>query len=168
MIVVIMGVSGAGKSTVGAALAQQLGWEFLDADEFHPPQNVAKMAAGIPLTDADRLPWLDGLHTELAARDANDANAVLACSALKEAYRVRLMQDLRAARLVCLHGGFEFIQARIAERKHKYMPASLLKSQFETLELPRDALLVDAALDVAAAVTRVVADLSKPDPAHRP
>jgi gluconokinase len=168
MIVVVMGVSGAGKSTVGSALADTLGCEFLDADEFHPEANVAKMAAGTPLTDADRWPWLDRLNRELRTRDANGADTVLACSALKEAYRVRLMGGLGAARLVFLRGDFESIRARMQLRKHKYMPASLLQSQFETLEPPENALEIDAALDITAAVQRIAADLATRGPARTP
>ena len=133
MIVVVMGVSGAGKTTVGSALADHLGWVFLDADAFHPAENVAKMAAGTPLTDTDRWPWLDRLNQELRLRHENGADAVLACSALKEAYRARLMVGLRTARLVFLRGDFESIRARVQSRQHKYMPASLLQSQFDTL-----------------------------------
>lgn len=168
MIVVVMGVSGAGKTTVGGALAKALGWEFLDADEFHPPENVAKMAAGTPLDDADRRPWLERLNTELLARESKGANAVLACSALKEAYRVTLAANLRAARLVHLHGDFEAIRTRMQARRHKYMPASLLQSQFDTLEPPDDALLVDATLELQEAVLRIVADLATRDPARTP
>jgi gluconokinase len=161
MIVVVMGVSGAGKTTVGAALAGSLGWEFLDADEFHPEQNVARMAAGIPLTDTDRWPWLDRLNGELRARDAKGAHAVLACSALKEVYRARLMTQLRAARLIFLRGEFEAIRARMQAREHKYMPASLLQSQFDTLEPPANALEIDAALDIPEAVRRIADDLAR-------
>src|SRR5213078_3447277 len=145
MIVVVMGVSGAGKTTVGSALAARLGWAFLDADEFHPPENVAKMAAAIPLTDTDRWPWLDRLNSELRAIESRGGDAVLACSALKETYRSRLMKDIAQSRLVHLRGSIEFIRARMAARKHKYMPAALLESQFETLEPPAGALEIDAA-----------------------
>ena len=159
MIVVVMGVSGAGKTTVGAALAGEMGWDFLDADEFHPPANVAKMASGKPLDDTDRWPWLERLNGELAAREAAGSGAVLACSALKEAYRARLLAGLRGARLVFLRGEFEFIRSRMATRKHKYMPASLLRSQFDTLEPPTNAIEVDAALASPAAVERIAAAL---------
>jgi len=172
MIVVVMGVSGAGKTTVGSALADRLGWEFLDADEFHPAANVAKMAAGTPLTDSDRWPWLDRLNEELRARQAAGAGAVLACSALKEAYRMRLMARLREARLVYLRGSFEFIGSRIANRRHKYMPASLLQSQFDTLEPPAGSLEIDAALAVPDAVRRIAdelaAELARTGPARKP
>ena len=168
MIVVVMGVSGAGKTTVGNALAETLGWEFLDADEYHPESNVAKMAAGTPLTDTDRWPWLDRLNRELRARDANGVDAVLACSALKEAYRARLMAGLRTTRLVFLRGDFDSIRARMQARKHKYMPASLLQSQFDTLEPPARALEIDATLDIPAAVERIAADLATKGPPHTP
>jgi gluconokinase len=140
MIVVVMGVSGSGKSTVGALLAARLGCEFLDADEFHPPENVAKMAAGAPLTDANRAPWLARLNEELRKRKA----AVLACSALKESYRRALAQGVEC-RFVHLRGPIELIRARMQLRKHRYMPASLLESQFATLEPPSGAIEVNIA-----------------------
>ena len=168
MIVIVMGVSGAGKTTVGAALSETLGCEFLDADEFHPPENVARMAAAIPLTDADRGPWLDLLNRELVAREARGVSAVLACSALKETYRTRLAAGLVDARLVHLRGDIGFIGERMATREHKYMPAALLQSQFDTLEPPRDALEIDAALDVPEAVRRITKDLAKKRPPRKP
>jgi gluconokinase len=168
MMVIVMGVSGAGKSTVGEALATHLGWDFLDADEFHPPENVAKMASGIPLVDADRWPWLDILNSELRTREAAGGNAVLACSALKEAYRVRLLGGLGKVRLVFMHADIGFIGARIATRKHKYMPASLLESQFAALEAPHDALPVHASLPVPEAVRRIAEDLATRGPVHTP
>lgn len=140
MIVVVMGVSGCGKSTVGALLARRLGCEFLDADAFHPPQNVAKMAAGTPLTDDDRWPWLERLNAELRKHKA----AVLACSALKESYRRTLAKGV-ACRFVHLRGPLELIRSRMQTRSHRYMPASLLESQFAALEPPRDAIEVDIA-----------------------
>jgi gluconokinase len=139
MIVVVMGVSGCSKTTLGERLAARLGLPFLDADEFHPPGNVAKMAAGTPLTDDDRWPWLDRLNGELRAR----TGAVLACSALKESYRQRLARGLPEVRLVHLRGSIELIRARLAERTHRYMPASLLESQFAALEAPTNAIEVD-------------------------
>ena len=168
MIVVVMGVSGAGKTTVGEALARRLGLEFLDADDFHPPANVAKMAAAIPLADADRWPWLDLLNTELSVRESAGKGAVLACSALKETYRARLTNGLANARLVHLEGSIGFIRERMKSRQHKYMPAALLESQFATLEPPRDAITIDAALGVAEAVDRVAALLATKDPARKP
>ncbi|MCC6194862.1 MAG: gluconokinase [Burkholderiales bacterium] len=142
MILVVMGVSGCGKSTVGEALAASLGWPFLDADDFHPQGNVAKMAAGQPLDDGDRWPWLDRIADELRAILARGGHAVLACSALKQAYRDRL-QRAGDVRIVYLQGDQATIAARLSQRQHKYMPASLLPSQFAALEAPRDALVVD-------------------------
>jgi len=147
-----MGVSGCGKSTVGQLLASQLGYRFLDADEFHPPANVAKMAAGMPLSDADRQPWLELLNGKLRALD----NAVLACSALKESYRRLLANGIRDCRFVHLRGDIELIRARLSERKHRYMPASLLESQFDALEPPHGALAVDIAQPPARCVEIIV------------
>jgi gluconokinase len=150
-----MGVSGCGKSTVGALLAQRLGAEFLDGDEFHPPENVAKMAAGVPLNDADREPWLERLNAELRRRD----NVVLACSALRESYRRILSQDIDC-RIVHLRGPIELIRSRLAARRHRYMPATLLESQFAALEPPARAIDVDIGLlpaDCVAAIARALA-----------
>ena len=138
-----MGVSGAGKTTLGALLAARLGCAFLDADDFHPPANVAKMTSGMPLDDADRAPWLARLNAELRLRDAAGESAVLACSALKQAYRDALVQGLGVAHVAYLEGRRETIAARLAARAHRYMPASLLESQFATLEPPARALRVD-------------------------
>lgn len=147
VFLVVMGVSGSGKSTVGAALAKALGWPFLDADDFHPPANVAKMAAGTPLTDADRAPWLDRLATEMRGILTHGGSGVLACSALKNAYRERLA-SAGDVRFVYLAGDVDTIAARLAARRHEYMPASLLASQFATLEPPADALTVDVRLTI--------------------
>jgi gluconokinase len=154
MIVVLMGVSGCGKTTVGTALAEALEWPLLDADEFHPPENVAKMAAGIPLDDADRMPWLDRIASELARMNRERRNAVLACSALKQAYRDRLAVA-GDVRFVHLRGDYDTIHRRIATRPHKYMPPSLLASQFATLEPPRDALAIDVDMSVDAQVKAI-------------
>ena len=154
VFLVVMGVSGSGKSTVGAALAKALGWPFLDADDFHPPANVAKMAAGTPLTDADRAPWLDRLATEMRGILTRGGSGVLACSALKNAYRERLA-SAGDVRFVYLEGDAATIAARLAARQHEYMPASLLASQFATLEPPRDALAVDVRLPVNEQIARI-------------
>lgn len=146
-----MGVSGSGKSTVGEALAQSLHCRFLDADDFHPPENVAKMASGVPLTDDDRWPWLDRLAEELGATLARGERAVLACSALKAIYRQRL-QRAGDVRIVYLKGDQATIAARIAARSHQYMPPSLLPSQLATLEEPADAVVVDIREPVATQV----------------
>ncbi len=158
MIVVLMGVSGCGKSTVGAALAEALGWPFVDADDLHPPANVAKMAAGVPLTDADRSPWLDRIVTEVSRLRDSAGDVVLACSALRHAYRERLAQA-GDVRFVHLRGDRETIAARLAARRHRYMPATLLESQFATLEVPRDAIDIDIRTSVEAQVEAIVAAL---------
>lgn len=154
MILVVMGVSGCGKSTVGQALATDLGWPFFDADDFHPAANVAKMAAGLPLVDDDRWPWLDRIVGELQGVLARGGHAVLACSALREAYRERLRRA-GDVRFVFLQGDQATIAARLAERSHKYMPPTLLPSQFATLEPPADALAVDIRTTVPEQVQRI-------------
>ena len=160
MIVVVMGVSGAGKTTIGTALAGKSGWAFVDADDFHPPANVARMAAGTPLTDEDRWPWLEKMNAEMRVREERGESLVLACSALKEAYRARLMHGLAAARLVYLEGGFELIRGRAQARRNHFMPAALLRSQFDTLEPPEGALRIDAGLAVHVAVAQILLALA--------
>ena len=162
MIVVVMGVSGAGKSTIGKLLAERLGVSFLDADEYHPPENVAKMAAGTPLNDADRWPWLELLNGKLIEQK----NAVLACSALKEVYRQRLSQGIADCRFVYLRGSLELIRSRLAERKHRYMPASLLESQFATIEPPSDAIAIDISAGIADCVEAISLALAARPPAR--
>jgi gluconokinase len=159
MIVVLMGVSGSGKSTIGAALAAALGWPLIDADDLHPPRNVAKMAAGIPLTDDDRWPWLDRIVDTLRRTTAEGANVILACSALKQRYRDRLAQA-GDVRFVHLRGDPQTIAARLATRHHRYMPAALLQSQFATLEAPSDAIDVDITASVDAQVAAIIEALS--------
>jgi gluconokinase len=155
VIVVVMGVSGAGKTTIGRMLAGRLRVPFIEGDDFHPPANVAKMAAGVPLEDADRWPWLDRLNSLLREQRA----AVLACSALKGAYRERLLAGVGEARLVFLHGDKALIAARLQERRHRYMPASLLDSQLAALEPPEDAIAIDVSGDPASCVSAVLAAL---------
>lgn len=157
MIVVVMGVSGAGKSTIGKLLAARLGYPFLDADELHPPENVAKMAAGTPLTDEDRRPWLENLNRNLLEKQP----AVLACSALKESYRKILSRGLADCRFVHLRGGIELIRARLAERRHRYMPASLLESQFAALEPPQDAIEVAVGASLTDCLQTIMARLAE-------
>jgi carbohydrate kinase (thermoresistant glucokinase family) len=157
VILIVMGVSGVGKTTIGEALARELGWRFLDADDYHPPENVAKMAAGEALDDADRMPWLEKLNLELWKLDARDESAVLACSALKEKYRRRLTDGIKRAQLVFLKGEFELIHSRLAQRRHRFMPESLLRSQFEALEPPQQAITVDVSADVPACVAAIAA-----------
>jgi gluconokinase len=154
MIILLMGVSGCGKTTTGQALADALGWPFFDGDDFHPEDNVAKMAEGRPLTDEDRWPWLDRLAEEMRAIDARGDSAVFACSALKDSYRRRLL-TAGTVRLVHLKGDAELIGARLAQRAHRYMPASLLGSQFAALEEPEEGLVIDIRESVATQVERI-------------
>jgi carbohydrate kinase (thermoresistant glucokinase family) len=135
-IVVIMGVSGSGKSTVGAMLAARLQWEFTDGDWFHPTSNVEKMHKGIPLTDDDRRPWLDAIAAWIDKTRRSGGHSVLACSALKRRYRDVLIGDRRDVRLVFLKGDEALIGRRIATRHEHFMPPGLLHSQFEALEEP--------------------------------
>ena len=147
-LLVVMGVTGAGKSTVGGLIAERLGLGFRDADEFHPPANIAKMSAGQPLEDADRWPWLDAIGAHLAAHRGK--GCVVTCSALKRAYRDRLRAAAPGLRFIHLHGDLALVAARQAARQGHFMPASLVASQFATLEAPRDEPDV-VALDVADA-----------------
>lgn len=136
MIVLVMGVSGSGKSTIGAALAADLGWEFLEGDAFHPAANIAKMSRGEPLDDADRVPWLAALRAEIERRLLRGAHAVLACSALKRSYRAALMgPDAGAFVILHLAADEAVLRRRLSERRH-FMPASLLESQLQALEAP--------------------------------
>ena len=151
MIVLVMGVAGAGKTTIGAALAQELGWPFIDADDYHPPESVAKMKAGVPLEDADRWPWLSALNEKLKQLE----HAVLACSALKASYRKRLAQGIERFITVYLDGDFALINERMKRRRHRYMPAALLESQFAALEPPADAIRVDVAADASSCVALI-------------
>jgi gluconokinase len=167
----IMGVSGSGKTTVGRALVERLtsagcpGWEFLDADDFHPPANIARMAAGIPLTDADRQPWLEALNKALAASRQAGRHPVLACSALKQAYRERLLEGLPGIIIVYLQGNYEVIWERMAARPEHYMQPAMLHSQFEALEEPQGALVADVRQppeEIVEAILRVSAACPAP------
>ena len=152
MIVVLMGVSGVGKTTIGELVAKQLGWRFIEGDQYHPQKNIDKMAAGIPLEDADRWPWLDALNRRIRA----EHDAVVTCSALKQSYRQRLFAGVADYRLVYLHAPKAVLAERVAKRKHKYMPASLLDSQLATLEPPRDAIAIDVTAKPEDSVEAIV------------
>ena len=146
--IVVMGVSGCGKSTVGLRLAQALRFDFIEGDDFHPPRNVALMAAGTPLTDADRQGWLQTLAEKLGAAHTDNRGLVLSCSALKRRYRDVLRAPTPGLLFVHLHADAEVLAARVATRAHRYMPASLLASQLATLEVPgpdENAITLDAA-----------------------
>jgi gluconokinase len=133
---IVMGVSGSGKSTIGDKLAKRLGWSYEDGDRFHPASNVAKMSAGQPLTDEDRWPWLQAIAAEIDRVCAAGSHAVIACSALKRAYRSVLVHGRSDVRIIFLDGAQELIAGRLARRKGHFMPPGLLASQFKTLEPP--------------------------------
>jgi gluconokinase len=158
VVYVIMGVSGCGKSTVGEALAQRLGSPFYDGDDYHPPENVAKMASGKPLDDTDRIPWLARLRNLIAAHLEKGETAVLACSALKKRYRDQLREGNDGIQFVHLKGDFELIWRRMQARPGHYMKAEMLHSQFADLEEPDadEAIIVDIANNVEAIVERIL------------
>jgi gluconokinase len=143
LVVVLMGVAGCGKTTVGQKLAAALGWSFRDADEFHPPANIAKMAAGVPLDDADREPWLAAIRAHIAETLARGENAVVTCSALKARYREAVVPDPARVKLVHLHGSYDQILERLRARPGHFMKPAMLQSQFADLEVPTDALTLD-------------------------
>src|SRR5580658_3181824 len=154
MIVIVMGTTGSGKTTIGSLLAKRIGWEFADGDDFHPPGNVEKMKHGIPLTDADREPWLKALHEKILEWNTEKRNVVLACSALKQSYRY----ELRASpdvKFVYLKGSYELFSQRLLARKGHFAKQDLLASQFATLEEPADAIAVDAAAPPEEIVSEV-------------
>ena len=156
-VILLMGVSGSGKTTVGRLLSQTLGWRFTDADDFHPPANIAKMSAGIALTDADRAPWLAALRTHIDARLATGENTIIACSALKQNYRDTLITDPGCVKLVHLQGTRELLQARLLRRTDHFMSPALLESQLVDLERPASALAADIAQppeEIVALITR--------------
>ena len=157
--VIVMGVAGSGKTTVGEQLAQRLGWNFYDADAFHPAENIAKMANGTPLNDTDRVPWLAALNALISTSLKENRPAVLACSALKESYRRQLLAGNEGVQFVYLKGSYDLIWSRISRRKDHYMKPQMLQSQFEALEEPSDALTVDVSLPVAEIVRGIVKQL---------
>jgi gluconokinase len=154
-VVIVMGVSGCGKTTVGKGLAESLWWEFIEADDLHSAENVAKMASGVPLTDADRAPWLAAVRATIEACNGRGSRAVVACSALKEAYRLVIAPDPSCARFVHLRGEYALIKGRLGGRGGHFMKESLLRSQFETLEEPAYALTLDAADSAEAIIDRI-------------
>jgi gluconokinase len=155
VVIILMGVSGVGKTTVGKRLAEVLRWRFLEGDDFHPLANVTKMAAGIPLTDGDRMPWLERLRERIAEALARGEDVVLACSALKRSYRQLLTVDPARVRWVYLWAPREVIADRLARRTGHFMPLALLGSQLEALEAPEDA----SRVDVTPGVDEVVATI---------
>ena len=145
LVVLLMGVAGTGKTTIGRKLAAALGWDFRDADEFHPAENVAKMSAGTPLTDADRAPWLAAIRAHIDTTLARGESAVVTCSALKESYRRILIANPAQVKLVHLTGDTALLRERLQQRTGHFMKPGMLQSQLDTLEPPKDALTVDVA-----------------------
>jgi gluconokinase len=160
MIIILMGVTASGKTTVGRMLAAQLGYHFYDADDFHPRANIDKMRRGIPLNDADRLPWLETLRDLVRRCLTEHGEAVLACSALKDAYRQYLLIDPRVT-LVYLKASRDLIRQRLLQRRGHYMNPALLESQFATLEEPKQAIKVNAALSPGEIVSVIRRQLQR-------
>jgi len=156
VIIVVMGVTGSGKTTVGTLLAARLAWLFADADDFHSAANKEKMHKGIPLTDADRLPWLASMHEQIAKWIAAKQNAVLACSAIKRSYRQRLW-DGPEVKYVYLRGSYELIAERLRARKGHFADEHILAGQFADLEEPNDALIVE----ISASPDNIVAEICR-------
>ena len=162
-ILVLMGVSGCGKTTVGEMLAECLGWRFLEGDELHPPANIAKMKSGTPLDDADRKPWLEAIAARIDTWRAQEAQGVVACSALKRAYRDILIGDRDDVGLVFMSGSKDLIAARLADRTQHFMPPGLLDSQFAALQPPgpdESPITIDIDASAEELVTRILAALA--------
>lgn len=154
-VVVLTGVAGSGKTTIGLRLAAALGWNFRDADEFHSAANIAKMSSGQPLEERDRAPWLAAIRAHIDTCLVRGESAVVTCSALRESYREILVGTSAQVRLVFLHGGYDLILRRMQERQGHFMRPELLRSQFETLEQPKSALMVDVDRSPEAIVTEI-------------
>jgi gluconokinase len=167
-VILVTGVSGSGKTTIGKLLAESLQWEFSDADSFHSKENIEKMGRGIPLSEADRIPWLQDLQTAIKNWLQENKNVVLACSALKDSYRQFLIDEYdtpkenceeHRIKIVYLKGSYELTQKRLKERQNHYMSEKLLDSQFDTLEEPLNAMRVDIAQSPSVIVEQIITSL---------
>lgn len=156
-----MGVSGSGKTTVGQALARRLGWDFFDADDFHPPENIAKMTAGIPLSDSDRVPWLASMHNQLLSTLKSGRHAVLACSALKAKYRAPLLEGIDGIAIIFLQGSYDLIWSRMSARERHYMKPEMLQSQFDALEEPKNAIVLDVKMSVKDMIDTIIKNVEE-------
>ena len=159
--IIVMGVAGSGKTTVGRALAQRLGWSFVDADDLHPPANIERLRHDVPLSDDDRRPWLQQIRRVIEESLARDARLVIACSALKERYRRTLAHGISGVRFVFLTGSAALLRERLERRADHVAGPALLDSQLVDLEPPRNALTLDVSLPVDALVDRIVADIDQ-------
>lgn len=158
--IIVMGVSGCGKTTVSRMLAEHLGWSYIESDEYHSPDDIEKMSSGVPLNDEDRWPWLKRLHDVLLDHSGKNQSVVLACSALKQSYRNLLVSGLDNVFFVFLKGDFELIQQRMRKRQH-YMKADMLRSQFDALEEPRNAIVIDIQNSPEKIVENILAQTSE-------
>lgn len=159
-IIIIMGVSGSGKTTIGKMLAAKTGYGFYDADSFHPQDNIDKMKAGIPLTDEDRRPWLHSMN-RFASEKTTTGNIILTCSALKESYRQQLCKGIEQnCRWIFLKGDYDTVWQRLQNRTEHYMPASLLQSQFDVLEEPKEVIVADITQKPEAIVEQIIEAIS--------
>lgn len=156
LCIILMGVSGTGKTTVGQALSQAIGAKFIDGDDLHPRQNIVKMASGQPLEDSDRLPWLDRIGDVIFSLGQKNESGILVCSALKKRYRDQLRQGNPALRFLWLTGDYDCILQRMQQRKGHFMPEALLRSQFAALEAPDESEPDIVAVDIAPDVTQIV------------
>ena len=154
-----MGVSGTGKSTIGKLLSDRTGWSFYDADDFHPQENVDKMNRGIALTDSDRLPWLQELQKLISRHLESKRSGILACSALKSQYRQILRNQQDEVVFIYLCGDYDCIQNRVKQRQGHFMSADLLQSQFDALEEPEDAIVIDVSLSPQQIVTKILSQI---------
>lgn len=136
-VFILMGVSSTGKTTIGTALAEQFGMKLIDGDDLHPRANILKMASGLPLNDDDRRPWLERINDAAFSLEQKSENGIIICSALKKAYRDQIRQGNQQLTFLFLHGSFELIQQRMAQRKGHFMKTAMLQSQFDTLEIPQ-------------------------------
>ncbi|AEN63394.1 carbohydrate kinase, thermoresistant glucokinase family [Enterobacter soli] len=156
--IILMGVSGTGKTTVGHAIAQQMGAKFIDGDDLHPRQNIVKMAASQPLDDNDRQPWLERISDVIFSLEQKNESGVLVCSALKKRYRDQLRKGSNKVRFLWLTGDYDYILARMQQRKGHFMPEALLRSQFAALEAPDSSETDIVAIDIAPTVAQIVAN----------